>query len=206
MKKIFYAIILTPFLISSSFADALADLTAKINNIQSMSADFSQRMIDNQNGANFNTEGSMELKKPSFFRWATKTPNNQEIISNGKKLWFYDEDLDQLVIKNVSNNISEAPYLILLSKNSDKLSQMFAVKKLGDNGFVLTPKGDDTMIDDITIRFDKNDNLLSLNIGTSLHQFTTIAFSDIKTNQADLKDDIFEFTAPKGTDVIDETK
>ena len=206
MKKLLYAIVLTPFLISSSFADALADLTAKINNIQSMSADFSQRMIDNQNGANFNAEGSMELKKPSFFRWATKTPNNQEIISNGKKLWFYDEDLDQLVIKNVSNNISEAPYLILLSKNSDKLSQMFAVKKLGDNGFVLTPKGDDTMIDDITIRFDKNDNLLSLNIGTSLHQFTTIAFSDIKTNQINLKDDGFEFTAPKGTDVIDETK
>jgi outer membrane lipoprotein carrier protein len=193
------------FACNSLIADSLSELDSKLSNIKSMQANFSQRMIDGQNHSNIQAEGTMSIKKPSFFKWQTTSPTNQDIISNGSKLWLYDGDLEQLVIRNVSNNIEQTPYLILLSKNKDDLNKLFTVKKDGTNSFILKPKQSDNMISNIVITFDKSDDLSSLNITTSLHQYTLINFSNVKTN-TEINNKDFEFIAPKGTDTIDETK
>ena len=102
MKKI--ALLLITIFISANicFANAAGDLVEKIKSINSMTANFSRRLINSQN--DMNTKGKMSLKKPQFFKWVTTSPNNQEIVSNGKKLWIYDGDLEQLIIKKVPNS------------------------------------------------------------------------------------------------------
>lgn len=65
-----------------------------------MSASFDQKLINGGRASdNISSKGYMSLKKPKFFRWITTSPNNQEIISNGSKLWIYDGDLEQVIIK-----------------------------------------------------------------------------------------------------------
>ncbi|MFC4893086.1 outer membrane lipoprotein chaperone LolA [Pseudofrancisella aestuarii] len=205
MKKIVILILLI-FSINIGLAQSSTEsLIYKIQNIHSMSANFSQTLIDGQNNSNITSQGSMFLEKPSFFNWTTTSPNNQEIISNGKSLWFYDADLEQLVIKNLSNDIAQAPYLILLSKNSENLDTLFKVKANKDNSYTLKPKDNDSIINNIKIKFDDNDNLRSLDISTSLHQYTKIEFSNVETN-IEISKDKFKFSAPKGTDIINETK
>ncbi len=113
MKKIIITLIM---LTNIAFASTTDDLITKIKNIQSMSANFTQKLIDGQSDSNVNSKGTMSLKKPQYFKWITTSPNNQEIVSNGKKLWIYDGDLEQLIIKPVSNNISQFPYLIFIVK------------------------------------------------------------------------------------------
>ncbi|API86132.1 outer membrane lipoprotein chaperone LolA [Francisella uliginis] len=202
MKKI--TLLLITIFISANicFANAAGDLVEKIKSIDSMTANFSQRLINSQN--DMNTKGKMSLKKPQFFKWVTISPNNQEIVSNGKKLWIYDGDLEQLIIKKVSNNIAQYPYLILLSKNTDNIDKLFTVKEKSNNSYILKPKNDE-MINSIVIKFDSENKLKSLEISTSLNQFTQIKFSDVKDNVS-LDNSTFNFKAPKDTDVIDETK
>lgn len=203
MKKIILTALLI-FSINISFADAAHDLVKKITNIQSMTANFTQKLVDHDSDNNTSSKGHMSLKKPKFFKWVTTSPNNQEIISNGNRLWIYDGDLEQLIVKRVSNNIAQYPYLILLSKNSDNIEKLFTVNEKSNNTYILKPKNDE-MINSITIRFKDNDQLKSLAISTSLNQNTQIDFSDIKMN-TDIKDSSFNFKAPKDVDVIDETK
>jgi outer membrane lipoprotein carrier protein len=202
MKKLIVLLITIFISINICFADAAQDLVKKIKSISSMTANFNQRLINSQN--DMNTQGKMSLKKPQFFRWVITSPNNQKIISNGKKLWIYDGDLEQLIIKKVSNNIAQYPYLILLSKNTENIDKLFTVKEKGDNNYILKPKNDE-MINSIVIKFDSDNKLKSLEISTSLNQFTQIKFSDVKDNVS-LDNSLFNFKAPKDTDVIDETK
>lgn len=201
MKKIILSLVM---LNSVAFASTTDDLLNKIKNIQSMSANFEQKMIDGQSNNNINSKGTMSLKKPQFFKWITTSPNNQKIVSNGKKLWIYDGDLEQLIIKQVSNNISQFPYLILLSKNSDNLNKLFTIKEKDSNFYILKPKNDE-MINNIAIKFRANGDLDYLDISTSLNQYTQIKFSDVKDNSSTIKASDFDFKAPQDTDVIDET-
>ncbi|ASG67285.1 outer-membrane lipoprotein carrier protein [Francisella halioticida] len=203
MKKLILLLITIFISVNICFADAADSLVKKIRSINSMTADFSQRLINNQDD-NITTQGKMSLKKPQFFRWIITLPNNQQIISNGKKLWIYDGDLEQLIIKKVSNNIAQYPYLILLSKNTDSIDKLFTVKEKNDNSYVLKPKSDE-MINSIVIKFDNENKLKSLDISTSLNQFTQIKFSNVKDN-ASLNNTLFNFKVPKNTDVINETK
>ncbi|AEI35246.1 MULTISPECIES: outer membrane lipoprotein chaperone LolA [Francisella] len=204
MKKITLLLTLI-FGINYSFANASDDLINKIKNIHSMTASFDQKLINGGRASdNISSKGHMSLKKPKFFRWITTSPNNQEIISNGSKLWIYDGDLEQVIIKKVSNNIAQFPYLILLSKNTNNINKLFTVKELDKNTYLLKPKNDQ-MIDSIQIKFSNNENLEYLAISTSLNQFTKISFSDVKTD-IDIDNTKFDFDIPKDTDVIDETK
>ncbi|AJC48639.1 outer membrane lipoprotein chaperone LolA [Allofrancisella guangzhouensis] len=203
MKKATLYILL---ILTTSVCFAKSDTTSlidKLNNIDSMSASFTQKLIDGQNN-NINSEGFIFLKKPYFFKWVTQSPNNQEIVSNGKKLWIYDSDLEQLIIKKVSDNIAQFPYLILLADNANNIGKIFNIQQKGDNSYILKPK-DNEMINSITIKFDNKNQLNYLNISTSLHQYTQINFSEVKTNIPDIKNDEFHFIPPEGTDIIDET-
>ena len=203
MKNILILIILT-ISICTTYADTAAEtLVSKINNIQSMSANFTQKMEDSRNSSKSN--GSMSLMKPHFFKWTTTSPSKQEIVSNGRKLWIYNNDLEQLIIKKASDDISQFPYLILLSKNTSKIDAMFNVTEKSNGSYQLTPKTDE-MISNIIIKFDKNQNLSSLIITTSLHQNTKITFSNVKVNTNAIKDSQFNFITPKGADVIDASK
>ena len=203
MKKIVICLILI-FSISISFADAASGLIEKIKNIHSMTANFNQKLIDGQTSNNLNSKGKMILKKPQYFKWVTTSPNNQEIVSNGTKLWIYDGDLDQIIIKKVSNDIAQFPYLILLSKNTSNINKLFTVKEQGNTSYILKPKNDQ-MIDSIKIKFTPNNQLKYLEISTSLNQFTKIEFTDVRTD-VDISDTSFDFKVPEDTNIIDETK
>ena len=203
MKKIVICLILI-FSINISFADAASGLIEKIKNIHSMTANFNQKLINGQTSNNLNSKGKMSLKKPQYFKWATTSPNNQEIVSNGTKLWIYDGDLDQIIIKKISNDIAQFPYLILLSKNTSNINKLFTVKEQDNTSYILKPKNDQ-MIDSIKIKFTPNNQLKYLEISTSLNQFTKIEFTDVRTD-VDISDTSFDFKVPEDTNIIDETK
>ena len=203
MKKLIIYFILF-FSIHISFADPASDLIEKIKNIHSMTANFNQKLIDGQTSNKLNSKGNMSLKKPQYFKWITTSPNNQEIVSNGTNLWIYDGDLDQLIIKKVSNDTAQFPYLILLSRNSNNINKLFTVTAQDNNSYILKPKNDQ-VIDSIKIKFTSTNQLKYLEISTSLNQFTKIEFTDVKTD-VNISDTSFNFRAPENTDIIDETK
>ena len=171
-----------------------------INQIKSMKADFTQTLINKNQNIKQVSNGEMWISKPSNFKWETLSPNKQLLISNGNKLWNYDEDLEQVTVQPVPNDISTAPYLLLLTGTESALSKLFNVQQISEGKFRLTPKlADQSMLSHVDMVFD-DDILQSLTIQTEVGQKSTIIFSNQK--MVDIPQRAFEFIPPKGVDVL----
>lgn len=171
-----------------------------INQIKSMKADFTQTLINKNQNIKQVSNGEMWISKPSNFRWETLSPNKQLLVSNGQKLWNYDEDLEQVTIQPVPKDISTAPYLLLLTGTAEALSKLFNVQQISEGKFRLTTKlKDQSMLSYVDMIFD-GDILQSLTIQTEVGQKSTIVFSNQK--MVDIPQSEFNFVPPKSVDVL----
>ena len=120
-------------------------------------------------------------------------------------LWIYDEDLEQLTIRNFESDMIERTPAAIILGNS-RLEQHFVQLDLGNiEGFhwvELTPRDLDAQYKNIRIGFDAK-RLGMMIITDNLGQTTRIDFSDVNKNSK-LSADLFNFSAPADIDVIDE--
>ena len=153
-------------------------------------------------------EGEVWFKKPGKMRWNYNTPKKDQIVSDGKTLWFYDEE-EQQVIETPLNQVSETQSTTTL------LSGLGKIKKLFDASFAepdnhspngeymvdLVPKGDEEY-NKVTISVDKNDMMVNkIFLHDPLGNLTTVKLADIKTNNG-VSDSLFEFKTPEGAEVV----
>jgi len=203
--KIFSSILLaltTVLFVNFAFASDVSYLVNKLKNQDNISASFVQITSDDYMNAQ-KSSGYMNLKKPEYFKWITTIPNYQEIVSNGHSLWIYDKELEQVIVKKVAdNNYAQTPYLILLENTKEHISELFDVKKVDSNSFLLIPKDkDDNMLNSITLEFDKMGLIKNLMIDTAMGQTTDINFYDVQ-NVDVLKASSFDFDIPTDVDVV----
>ena len=177
-----------------------------LTDLKSIEAKFVQILI-NENGKELEkTEGILYLQPPKNFFWHYQQPYSQKIISNGSKLWVFDEDLQQVTIKNIDNSIDQTPAGIILGNKS--ISEHFVQIDLGMiDGFdwiELTPKDLEAQYKNIKMGFN-GDKLGMMIIVDNLDQTTRIDFSNFKKNIL-LSTSIFNFEIPDNIDIFDETK
>lgn len=180
--------------------DANSSLFKLLTNLKNMHAKFRQSLINPQQGIKETSTGELWVSKPSFFKWQVQSPQKQMLLSNGQKLWNYDEDLEQVTISEVPKNISQAPYLLLLTGDSKVLQKLFSISQNGEHTYRLTPKvNDQSLIKYIDITFAGN-TPKSMLIQTEVGQSTHIEFYNISTAKIPTK--TYDFTPPKGVDVL----
>lgn len=152
--------------------------------------------------------GTMQVKRPGQFRWETTSPARQLIVTSGKTVWIYDPDLEQAVRQNLDEQVGNTPAL-LLSGQPGTIMKSFRVTQpnVSEPYFVLYPKNEDGVFESLGLRFSSNSAgqsaPLQMVLKDSLGQQTTINFSNVTLNPA-LNSSVFNFTPPKGTDVIDQ--
>lgn len=169
-----------------------------INKNSDMRANFTQTSVSSS-GSERRSNGTILLKKPNYFKWQVNSPS-QLIISNGHKLWNYNKDLEQVVIQPVPQKISQAPYLLLLAGHISSLKNLFNIKELDHGYFYLTPKDTKgSIIEYINIYF-KKDKLVGLKIKTVMNQINIFSFT--KQTYDKISPNQFEFTIPKGVDIL----
>ncbi|WP_119328706.1 outer membrane lipoprotein chaperone LolA [Cysteiniphilum halobium] len=180
--------------------DSESVLFKLLTDLKNMHAKFRQSLINPQQGIKEISTGELWVSKPSFFKWQVESPQKQMLLSNGQKLWNYDEDLEQVTISEVPKNISQAPYLLLLTGDSKILQKLFSMTQNGKHTYRLTPKvNDQSLIKYIDITF-AGDTPKSMLIQTEVGQSTHIEFYDISTAKIPTK--TYDFTPPKGVDVL----
>ncbi len=147
--------------------------------------------------------GVMQVKRPGQFRWETRSPMKQLIVTNGKTVWIYDEDLQQATRQQLDAQIANTPAL-LFSGHPSAIAKSFRVTQPNPTQpyFVLYPRTADGAFDSLAIRFQGNVPA-AMELRDSLGQQTTIQFAKVTKNTA-LPNTNFQFTPPKGTDVIDQ--
>ena len=205
-KILFFTFLLcsTPLLAAASDSETLSTL---LKNMHTMQADFTQVII-NKNGKALQTStGRMYLQRPSQFRWDVASPNKQLIITNGKRLWIYDPDLEQVTIRSLVKAAGETPAL-LLSDESLSIGKEFTVSTINNSSslqwFMLIPKDESSMISRLKLGF-ANNQIQEMQLQDHIGHTTHIYFTRVKFNTP-LASSLFTFKPPANVDIIDETK
>ena len=179
-------------------------LTGLLSQAETLTGRFSQLSLDGSGTQLQETSGELALKRPGQFRWHTDAPMEQLLVSNGKKVWLYDPDLEQVTIQELDQRLTHTPAL-LLSGDVSTISENFEVshKEAGEVvDFTLKPKAKDTLFDNLRLSF-RNGVINDMQLIDSVGQRTNILFMGVQMNQP-LKADLFTFEIPEGADVISE--
>jgi outer membrane lipoprotein carrier protein len=184
------------------------NLNQALKNIHSMRADFTQKIVDHKGKEIHKSYGSMAIKRPGKFRWETTSPNKQLVIASGKRLWIYDADFEQVVIRALAKQTGETPALLLSDVNpnfeTDYHIKLEKTSSKESQHYLLTPIDPNSMFQAIRMVFQQN-ALEEMELQDHLGHNTLIKFSHIKLNVS-IADGYFHFSPPKNVDIIDETR
>lgn len=187
---------------------AAKDLSVLLTNLNAVKADFTQIITDKNAKQIQQSVGQMYMQRPGKFRWFVKKPSKQLVVTNGKKIWIYDPDLEQVTIRALTKEVGESPAMLLTNPNTtiEKDYQVENIKASAKDlqWFSLVPKNQNSMFAKIKLGFNKN-QIREMELQDHIGHTTAIAFYNISMNPA-LSASLFSFKPPAHVDVIDETR
>ena len=204
MNKLFFVFIMLSL---NVFAEGISDLNAFVNNVSSMSSEFSQVVLDKKGSKLQDVEGVMLFKRPNKFRWDYLKPYQNQIISDGDRLYMYDQDLRQVSINSIAKVGGSTPLLIIAGKNIEKYFTLKNIEsQAGDESsqnikwVEAIPKEEGAGFSKVMLGLTEN-KLSVMKIVDAFEHITTISFKNAKYNVS-LSDNDFLFKLPNGVDVV----
>ena len=183
-------------------ADGIARLERMLADAKTVEARFEQVLLDSELAVKKETSGRFALARPGKFRWDYAAPNQQTIVSDGKKLWIYDHELAQVTVKPLDGALASSPAALLGGKG--KLSDSFKVTDVGADGALhwieLEPKVDDAEFEKVRLGLGAK-FIEVMELTDAFGQLTRITLRDAKLN-ALLPKATFQFVPPAGGDVV----
>ena len=190
----------------SARAGARDDLNTFTKGLKGLDGQFAQQVFDQKGKLKESSSGKVALSAPRLFRWEYLKPYPQLIVADGKTVWVYDPDLQQVTKRPQGVEEQNSPLSALIDPG--KLDAQFVVKEDGSAGglewLVLTPKGNaaDASFRTARLGFAKT-GLAKMQVVDALGQRTEINFSGWKRNPS-FPASTFRYAPPKGVDVIGE--
>jgi len=183
-----------------------------IAEVKSLQADFSQQVQSKGFSSAAQSTGLLRMQRPGKFRWDYQTPFEQQLIADGKNLWIFDVDLDQIIVKPLDEVLGNTPAGLL--SGDAKFSERFDIREIPApspednptlNWVELKPKGegDSASFQILLMAFGKD--LEQLVLTDSFGQKTRISLKNLVRNPA-IDPAVFNFVPPAGVDVIGEKK
>ena len=173
-------------------------LTGLLNQAETLTGRFSQLSLDGSGTQLQETSGELALKRPGQFRWHTDAPMEQLLVSNGKKVWLYDPDLEQVTIQELDQRLTHTPAL-LLSGDVSTISENFEVSHKEAGTWWTSPSSPRQRTPcSTTCGCPSRGGVINdMQLIDSVGQRTNILFMGVKMNQP-LKADLFTFEIPEG--------
>lgn len=197
-------IIITPIFTFAAETETVDSLQKFIDNTKTLQANFSQIVINDQNIEVERSNGHLSIQRPNQFRWEYIKPYRQLIVADGYKIWFFDEDIEQVTVKQQDKAIDHTPATFLSGSTQWKKDFILQKhEKISEHKqkFVLLPKNNDSNFAKIELIFSSNDELSNMILMDKAQQTTHINFSQVQINPS-LDAELFRFSPPSGIDVI----
>lgn len=195
-------IYLTLFFSVLSFQLNASELTNYLSNLHTFKANFTQSVYDANNQVKQKSSGMIIVSSPDNFYLEYTKPYKLLYVADGKKLWSYDEDLEQVVVKPQGDLLVNTPAMLL--GNPKDLTNSYTIDETGviegRLWFELTPKQANNNFESVGLAF-KNNKLVAMEMKDNFGQTTRLEFSLAIENPALAKNQ-FKFTPPKDVDVI----
>lgn len=189
---------------AQSRADEVGERLVKefLTNVITMQSDFEQSLIDAEGEIVERTSGTLEIERPTRFRWSYTEPYEQWLVADGLNIWSYDLDLEQVTVKPQREALANTPAL-LLGGSEDALQQFdFAGTSIEriTTWVRLEPKDKSSGFNRVELGF-VNEQISRMVFFDSLEQTTLVALNNVMINEP-IDAARFEFAAPDGVDVV----
>ncbi len=175
-----------------------------VEGAKTLRAQFNQTVLDRAGKVTNESSGTMQFSRPGKFRWEYTKPYPQLIVGDGKKLWIWDSDLEQVTVKKLSESLGSSPAALLAGSN--EIERSFTLIDGGNidglDWLNAQPKDRDTSFESIRMGFGEA-GLQVMELVDSFGQKTLIRFAKVEKNPK-LAADLFKFTPPKNADVVGE--
>lgn len=176
-------------------------------NLATLRANFSQSLTDARGKNLESMAGTLVVMRPGRFRWEVR-PNGatgdatQLMIADGRNVWFYDRDLEQVTVKPAASALTATPATLLAG--TVDLRQVFSVvpaPRSQDLDWVLVkPLRADAEFREARMGFASGE-LRRMIIRDKLGQTATFIFTTAVRNAPVTPAEV-SFTPPAGVDVI----
>lgn len=199
------AVIGSALFATTALAGARDDLKAFTKGLKGLDGQFTQQVFDPQGKLKESSSGKLAVSAPRLFRWEYLKPYPQLIVADGKKVWVYDPDLQQVSVRPQGAEEQNSPLAILVDPS--RLDAQFVVKEAGSAGGLnwlsLAPKaGNDAGLRSARLGFGKT-GLARMHFVDARGQRTEIRFNGWRRNPS-FAAGTFKYTKPKGVDLIGE--
>ncbi|NND55332.1 MAG: outer membrane lipoprotein chaperone LolA [Gammaproteobacteria bacterium] len=182
---------------------AAAELRSRLSSLNTFVAAFEQQ-VENADGRIIDEgSGRFWLSRPGRFRWEYATPWPRLLMADGSSLWLFDEELEQVTVRDAGGLLDDTPAAILAGRL--ELLERYRISGTETDGVLqvrLEPMEAATDFRRIDLQFAGSE-LLQLVLLDQFGQVTRIGFTDSASN-TELDPALFEFVVPDGADVIDE--
>jgi outer membrane lipoprotein carrier protein len=189
---------------STAFAatGARARLDTFAHGLHSLRGNFSQTVYDAHGNITGSSHGTLALQAPRLFRWQVTDPYQQLIVADGKKVWVYEPDLQQVTVRDQGAEEAHSPLTVLtdLSQLDTEFKATDAGTRDGLEWLRLVSHSKDPQFEYADIGFDASGPRRMI-FKDTLGNRTEIAFSGWERNPG-LPSSTFAFVPPKGTDVV----
>lgn len=214
MKRQLVALFVTALYAAGSWATGLKSLEEFIQTTKAGKADFTQVVTsparDGQAPRVKTSSGTFEFARPNRFRFNYMKPFVQTIVADGKTLWLYDVDLNQVTARKQAAVLGSTPAALIASAADVKALEgdfvlADAPDKEGLQWVTATPKAKDSQIQSVRVGLQAAAGagavLHVLEILDSFGQRSVLTFKTFEVNPT-LPPGAFEFKPPAGVDVI----
>ncbi len=207
--RIFFVIVLLVATAAANSAPTTDELGEKLVNdfvtdVITLQGRFEQSLIDAEGAVAEVTTGTLEIERPSRFRWTYTEPYEQWLVADGLNIWSYDVDLAQVTVKPQAEALSNTPAL-LLGGGSEALEQFVFDGSLEEKGTTwvrMRPVDDSSGFNRLELGFTDG-QLSRMVFFDNLEQTTLVALYDVVVNEPiDVQQ--FEFVVPDDADLVGE--
>ncbi len=183
--------------------DAIGQFRRFVQSTQSARADFTQTVTDAKGKSATPSKGVLQFQRPGKFRWVYEKPA-QVIVGDGKNVWLFDQDLNQVTIRKLDAAFSSTPAALLAGRA--EIDAAFTLVAGGQSDALVwvnaEPKQKDAGIEKIRMGF-AGETLQVMELADAFGNTTRIVLSKFERN-AKIDASSFSFTPPKGADVVGE--
>ncbi len=194
-------------------------LREHLGGLSNLSFNFAQRTKGQLSGRARQASGKayfVKDDKTALMRWDYQAPERQVIVSDGKELSMYFENLNQMIIAPAESLSEDVTYSFFVSKTKieDDFLVVPGIEANVENGDLaqfevikLIPKSPTSQIKNIRLWVTAVNHIKRIEILDTFDTLTLLNISNIEENSLSLSNKIneksfFQFDPPQGTEII----
>lgn len=202
LSTLFGLLILMPALAADHSGPA--QMKRFLSGLTALQANFEQSVENSDQTRSLRSIGTFYLQRPDRFRWDYSEPERQLIVADGRNIWLYDPDLEQVSVQLQSRALRGTPAQLLASE--DPVENSFQVADAGRRDGLdwvqLIPRDSESQFERILLGF-ASDELRRMEMADKFGQTTRFRFFDIRHNPR-FDRELFHFEPPENADLYNQ--